>query len=262
MATRRPRPADDDDEPEITDLDAFTESINLLVYADPGTGKTVLSGTMDDGGLIVATEAGTISARRAGSKAKTVRVKTWRQFANLLNALRRTGEYKGYAPKWLAIDTLTELQNVMIAGILEDPPDGKPRTPDTMQIQDYGTAQGRFKRVIHALNDLPINVLYTCHAMRDEDEEGEPIILPDLSGKWGTNDSTTASRWTCGTVHSYGYLKVVKKDDKEIRRWMFRRSGPYFGKDRYGVLAPYVDNPSIRDIEARIIASHSPKKEG
>lgn len=249
----------EDDGPDVEELDSFTESINLLVYADPGAGKTVLAGTMGERGLIVSTEAGTISARRMGSKCKTVRVKTWPQFTAVLNALRRTGEYKGFAPDWLAIDTLTELQNIMIQGILADPPDGKPREPDTMQIQDYGTAQGRFKRVIHALNDLPINVLYTCHAMRGEDEEGEPMILPDLSGKWGTQDSTTASRWVAGTVHSYGYLKVVKKEGEEVRRCLFRRSGPYFGKDRYGVLAPYVESPDIKAIEARILETHTPE---
>lgn len=249
------------DMPEVTDLDALTESINLLAYGDPGVGKTVLASTMGEGGLIIATEAGTISGRRAGSKSKTVRIKEYRQFAAVLNSLRKDGTYGGFKPDWIAIDTLTELQHVLIAGILADPPDGKPRQPDTMQIQDYGTAQGRFKRVVHALNDLPIHVLYLCHAMRVEDEEGEPITLPDLSGKWGTNDSTTAARWVAGTVHSYGYLKVVKKEDKDVRRWLFRRSGPYFGKDRYGVLAPYVDSPNIRTIEARILASNTPEGE-
>lgn len=245
--------------PALTDLDSFTESINLGVYADPGVGKTVLAGTSN--GLIIATEPGTISAKRQGSQAKTVRVQEYGQFAYVLNEIRRTGAYEGFAPEWIAIDTLTELQSMVMSGILADPPDGKPRNPDTPQIQDYGTVQGRFKRIVHALNDLPINVLYTAHAMRTEDEEGEPLIMPDLTGKWGTNDPTTASRWFCGTVHSFGYLKVVtKKDEEPIRRWGFRRSGPYLGKDRYGVLTPYVDNPDLKEIAARIRASDTPKE--
>lgn len=250
---------DDLPPPELTDLDSYTESINLAVFADPGVGKTVLGGTSN--GLIIATEAGTISAKRMGSKAKTVRIRDYKQFTAVLNSLRRDGTYGGYAPEWIVVDTITELQSMVMAGILADPPDGKPRNPDTPQIQDYGTVQGRFKRIVHALNDLPINVLYTAHAMRVEDEEGEPLIMPDLTGKWGTSDSTTASRWFCGTVHSFGYLKVVKVEDKLIRRWGFRRSGPYLGKDRYGVLAPYVDSPDLLDIEKRIRASDSPKGE-
>lgn len=246
--------------PPLTDLDSFTESINLLAYGDPGAGKTVLAGTGDEGCLILATEPGTISAKRQGSKAKTVRVQTYPEFAHVLNSLRRTGSYSGFSPEWLCIDTATELQNIVINGIMADPPDGKFRAPDTMQIQDYGTAQTRFKRIIHAINALPMNVLYTTHAMRVEDEEGEPITLPDLTGKWGTNDQTTAARWVAGTVHAYGYLKVVKKDDTDVRRWLFRRQGPYFGKDRYGVLAPYIDNPNLREIEARILASNTPKE--
>lgn len=250
------------DDPEVTDLDSFTESINLNVYADPGAGKTVLTGTGGEKMLIIATEPGTISAKQMGSKAKTVRVRTYRQFATVLNSLRRTGTYKGFRPEWLGVDTLTELQAMMMVDIVENPFDGKPRNPDTPQIQDYGTAQGRFKKVVHALNDLPINVLYTTHTMRTEDEEGEPLLMPAISGKWGTNDPTTASQWFAGTVHSFGYLKVIKKDDKLIRRWGFRRSGAYLGKDRYGVLAPYVDEPNLLEIEARIrAATNTPKGE-
>lgn len=247
--------------PELTELDAYTESINLNVYADPGAGKTVLAGTGGEKMLIIATEPGTISARRMGSKAKTVRVRDYKQFATVLNALKRTGEYGGFKPEWLAVDTLTELQPMIMVDIVADPPDGKPRMPDTPQIQDYGTVAGRFRRVVKALNDLPINVLYTTHAMRTEDEEGEPLIMPDLNGKWGTNDPTTASRWFSGTVHSFGYLKVVKKEDKLIRRWGFQRSGAYLGKDRYGVLAPFVNEPNLLEIAERIRESNTPKGE-
>lgn len=246
--------------PELTELDAYTESINLLVYGDPGVGKTVLAGTMGPKGLIIATEPGTISAHAQGSKSKTVRIREYSQFRTVLNSLRKDGTYAGFAPEWLAIDTLTELQHLIMAGILADPPDNKPRNVDTPQIQDYGTAKGRYKRIIHALNDLPINVLYTCHAMRTEDEDGDALIMPDLNGKWGTNDPTTASRWTCGAVHSYGYLKVCQKDDKVWRRWSFAPSGAQLGKDRYGVLAPHVDNPDLLKIAAKILAGTTPKE--
>lgn len=248
------------DMPPITALVEFTESINLLAYADPGAGKTVLAGTMGPEGLIIATEAGTISAKRMGSESLTQRVTEYPQFAAILNALRK-GKLllptTGKSPRWVAVDTLTELQQMLQRHIAKTAHSESPqRDANILDMRGHQDWQSTFKRIVHAMNDLPQNVLYTCHAMRDEDEEGDPIILPDLSGKNGTNDSTTMSRWVAGTVHAYGYLKVKRNGDEQFRRWMMTRSGPYFGKDRYGVLSPYVDNPNLLEIESRINASN------
>lgn len=237
--------------PPITDLDEFTESINMLVYADPGAGKTVLAGTMPNG-TIIATEPGTISAKRMGSKAKVMRVKEFDEFMAWLRWARRGGVKAG---EWWAVDTLTELQELVRTGILKEAHAANAaRDLDHMAIQDYMTWQIRFKKIVHAMNDLPCNILYTCHSMDSEDEEGERIVLPALSGKNGTSDPTTMAKWVAGTVHAYGYLKVGKKDGQEYRKLMFRRQGPYFAKDRYGVLGT-IDEPNIANIEKLILNS-------
>jgi len=245
---------------EITALDDFTESINFLVYSDPGAGKTVLGGTTN--GLIIALEPGTISAKRMGSTAQTIRCKDYPEFAEVLNDLRRgkvVNPATGERYEWVVIDTLTELQQMMAQNIMRDAHKvSAKRSATVLDMLGHQEWQSLFKRVVHALNDLPENVLFLCHAMRDEDEDGEPMILPDIAGKNGTQDSTTMSRWVCGTMHAYGYLKVKRGDDGEYRRLIMQRSGAYFGKDRYGVLAPWVDNPNMLDITERIL--NPPKK--
>lgn len=251
MASKPPIP--------ITALDAQTESINMLVYGDPGAGKTHLAGTIGERGLIIAVEPGTVSAARSGSKAKVAHPKTAKEFYELLTWLRN-GAAADF--EWIAIDTITELHALIWTGILSDAAGGKEN--DNARIQDYGTIQSRFKRVVRALNDLPCNVLYLAHAMNDEDEEGEPTILPDIPGKNGTNDQTTMSRWVCGTVHLYGYLKVTsrqvegeegaKPKTRTTRRVICKRSGPYFGKDRYNIFGSAIVNPNMAAITAKINA--------
>jgi hypothetical protein len=243
--------------PVISSLDDYTESINMLVYSDPGAGKTVLAGTAPNA-TFLATEPGTISAKRMGSQAKLVKVSDWDEFMSWLRWARRGGVKAG---EWWMPDTLTELQAMCIKGILSDAHSANAsRDLDTPAIQDYMKWQLLFKRVVRAMNDLPCNILYTCHAMDSEDEEGETIVLPSLSGKNGTSDPTTMAKWVAGTVHAYGYLKVKKQEGKEFRRLIFQRSGPYFGKDRYGVLGPYIDNPNMADIEKRILTAPAPVK--
>lgn len=234
----------------ITGLDDFTESTNLLVYADPGAGKTVLGGTSN--GLIIALEPGTISAKRHGSKAKLAQIDTWPDFVEILNRLRN-GSLK---PPWVVIDTLTRLQELCLLGILSERT-GKvaEKMPDEVPaLQDYMIWQSRFKATVNELNGLASNTLFLCHTMNDEDEEGNKVVLPAITGRNGTPDQTTMSRWVAATVHMYGYLAVKSTEEgEEQRRLICRRYGPYFGKDRYGVIPPKgLVNPTIPKIDALI----------
>src|SRR5579885_981648 len=56
MAVKKPK--------AIRSIDEFDEPKNILVYGDPGCGKTPFGASA--GGLMITTEAGTISARRLG----------------------------------------------------------------------------------------------------------------------------------------------------------------------------------------------------
>jgi hypothetical protein len=253
------------DLPPVTDLDEFTEYLCMLAYSDPFVGKTCLAGSGGEKMLIIATEEGTFTARRMGSKAKTVRVRSYKQIGAVVNQLRRTGAYQGFAPEWVAVDTLGGMQELIRTGVLLDPPNKKPRNIDQPELQDYGVMMSRYQRLIKAFkDDVPCHVLFLAHAQHIEDEDGNPLIMPDIQGKWGTNDKSTAARWTMSKVHAYGALRVVKpsKAEDSVRRWQFASAGPYRGKDRYGVLSPYVDNPNLKEIAARIIASNTTTKEG
>ena len=234
---------------KITGLDEFTESTNCLVYADPGAGKTVLGGTSN--GLIIALEPGTISAKRHGSKAKLAQIDNWPDFIDIMRQLRN-GSLR---PPWVVIDTLTRLQELCLLGILSERT-GKvaEKMPDEVPaMQDYMVWQSRFKATVNALNDIKSNTLYLCHTMNDEDDDGNRVVLPMLTGKNGTPDPTTMSRWVCATVHMYGYLAVKATEDSEQRRLICRRFGPYFGKDRYGVIPPRgLIDPTIPKIDALI----------
>lgn len=248
---------------EIQELSEHTESVNALVYGDPGSGKTVLGGTAPEG-LFLAIEPGTVAAARQGSAAMVIDCPDWPTFSAVLNDLRRgnlLNPKTGKRFKWIIVDSLTRLQQKMIEDIMRVAhKENKKRSltvPDMLGHQEW---QSRMKRVVNALNDLPENVLYTAHAMRAEDEEGEPIILPDLVGKNGTQDPTTMSRFVCGTVGLYGYLKVQtdRKTGQPIpdgkRRLIVQRSGPYFGKDRYNVFGGRIDSPNIAEIADAINA--------
>lgn len=238
---------------KIQDLDDFTESVNMLVYGDSGSGKTVLAGTAGKA-LILATEKGVISAKRQGSTAKVWTCEAWEDVEEAYKWLKDNPDH-GFS--WVVVDSLTEFQQHMLRWILNRAVAENPsRDPDIPAIQDHQKWQNMYKRFVRQFNDLPVNMLYTATAFRKSDEEGEDLILPDILGK-----DYGISQWTCASMHIVGYLGLRRRKEtkEEFRRLLTKRTGPYFAKDRYNVLVPYVDEPTMPEIDSRVNNTPKPR---
>lgn len=237
----------------ITSLADYTESINGLIYADSGAGKTVLLGTAERA-LFLATEPGTISASKQGSTADLWPINSHEELMKAHDWLdENPDEYD-----WVNLDGLTNLQEILwresIARGLNINPD---RDPDVLSQQDYLRVQNQIKEVVRKFNDLPQNVLYTAQTMRADDDEDEVLMLPLLSGKKGE-----FAQKICGMVHVVGYLSVVTpREGDPFRRLILNREGKIFAKDRYDCTANgRIDLPSIPKLATRIQASIAESK--
>jgi hypothetical protein len=241
----------------IVSLESWDESINALIVADSGWGKTVLSGTADqrktDGpkALFLATETGTISASRQGSTADVWPIRKWKDLTDAFRWIQAEG-YKEYG--WCLLDSITEMQklsmdNALLTGVMES---RKNADPDVPQIQDHLKNQQQTLNMLRRFNELSINCLYTALPLRLDDANGNPYYLPALDGKQGG-----IAQQAMGYMHVVGHgVKRQLKDanDKAIvvRRVYFQSTGPYRAKDRYGVLGNFMDNATIPHIEELI----------
>lgn len=251
----------------IIDLSEYDESVNFLLYADSGVGKTVFAG---GAGLILGVETGTVSAKRMGSKAKLWPIKTWPDLQRAYAWIRKNPD----AFSWVALDSVTAMQQLALKWILEKEfkasggAEGS-RDIDIPQIQDHQKWQNMFKRFIKGFCDLPVNVLFTALPLHVEDEEGMALVLPDLQGK-----GYQIAQWVCAQMSVVGYMKLIRKktgaeDDKgepitrEVRRVYFQRTAaPHFAKDRYTVLGKFWDDPTLPEIDARIKGEPNPAENG
>lgn len=241
----------------IVDLEDYDESVNMLIIAESGWGKTVLAGTADqrkDGGpkaLFLATETGTISAKRKGSTASLWPIKTWADLQSAFNYLARGGGCEEY--QWVLLDSITEMQKLsMDAALRKAVQENSSRDPDVPAIQDYMKNQQQTLNFLRRFNELPINCLYTALPYRLEDEEGKPYFLPALDGKQGG-----IAQQAMGYMHvvGHGVKRMVKLSDdktKGVRRVFFQSTGPYKAKDRYGVLGRWMDDITIPMIMDKI----------
>lgn len=234
----------------IIDLEEYTESINALVYGPSNAGKTTLAGQLPNN-LILATEQGTVSAARSSTKAKNVKVWEIKKWSDLEEAFVYLRD-EDHPFEWVTIDSLTNMQQMMLREILGVANEKRPTGTDIdiPQIQDYQKWQNMFKRFVTDFNGLPINVLWTAQTMELEDSDGEEIVLPFIQGKKGE-----ISRWVCAQMHlvmHYSKKKRKKEDDAVVRRLLFEEHKGNFAKDRYGIFPRVVvvakDDEQLSDL--------------
>lgn len=257
MATERNRVTAAQFEAGMFDLDGATEFKNILVFGDSGVGKTVLAGTCPGRVLFLAGEPGYISAARQGAKG-TVRI-----IADPATALAAADWLdSGGASKfdWIVVDGLGTMQNKFLLTYAAEAFDANPAKRAHRNLPDrpdYFNAQNFIKSWVSRMIDAPCNVLFTAHAMRPENDEGERVVYPSIQGK-----GYEVSNYICGLMHAVGFMSMRVKKTKEgaeqVRRilWSHTKDAEadttYFAKDQFDALTPFTDNMSMADLVARI----------
>jgi hypothetical protein len=154
----------------------------------------------------------------------------WDEF---IKAYRWIKENPDHGYEWLVIDNAADMQNAMMRGILETAKKANSnRDEDIPAIQDYQKWYLMFKRFVKAINNLPVNTLWTAHAMRKADHDGEDIVLPNILGQ-----DYSIAQFFCGAMQAVGYMDVRAQGKGEdrvaVRRVLWETVGPHFAKDRY-----------------------------
>lgn len=259
--------------PDIGPLAGSIKHWNIMVFADPGAGKTVFSG-QDNKVLFIAPESdGLMSAQTLGSTAERIVIKDW-------ETLKNTYEWFDENPEEcsnynvFAIDSISEMQYLAkdyVLRLTEDEKRRKGQDPDKMQIQDYGIMHELVENMVRGFNDLPVNILWTATAKKVEDADNNEFLVPDLQGK---KDYGIALKMAA-LMTSYGYLRVEvheidcpTPDDPKAKKAVKRRviywedSGTIRGKDRTNALKPFTVNMTLQQMRLAIAGKMIRDSEG
>lgn len=168
--------------------------LNMLVYGQPGAGKTTFAATAPKP-LIIDIEGGCISIM--DTEADIIQAKTIDDIRESINLAVE----KGY--KTVVIDSLTRYSDVLMAEILEndDKSNGQPK------IANWGELIQRIKKMTWFLQDKNINVIFTAHE-KEATEEDSTIKRPNLPGQLASVIP--------GIVDATGYLAINNNGEREL----------------------------------------------
>lgn len=174
----------------------FTDKMNILIYGDPGAGKTHFAGTAQDvpsmanvhvfnidGGIMTLAKRGDIYATNIRS------VNDLEQ--ELYKLINKDPKYDGV--KTVVIDNITELQTIALENLTmreygKRVKKNKDYSIDEVYLEDYGVAGKQLARILRGFRDLPIHVIYIAHR-KDKMRAGTNVLeesKPNLTDKLGT----------------------------------------------------------------------------
>jgi hypothetical protein len=251
MATEKRGMSVSEFERGMFDLDGATEFYNILLYGDSGCGKTVLAGTLPGRVLFLAGEPGYISAARMGAKGKVRLIPDTATATAALSWLEAGGARQF---DWIVPEGIGTMQNKFLLNYAAEAFDANPAKRAHRNLPDkpdYFNAQNFMKSWASRLIDLSCNVLFTSHAMRPEDENGETLVYPGIQGK-----GYEVSNYISGLMHGVWYMATRVVDSggeaRQVRRLLFQHyvdpvnETRYFAKDQTNTLGRFA---TVRDQE-------------
>jgi len=163
-----------------------TEKLNMLIYGEAGVGKTWLAGSASRvpsmrNVLYLDAEAGKATLREHPD-VEILPIRRWQGYVDVYNALKAGG----HSYRTVVLDSLSEIleqckDQVMVEMKLD--PDNEARDEDIPSIREWGKLQVRLLRLIRLYRDLPLNVIFICHAERVQLKTGKHKWMPLLNGK-------------------------------------------------------------------------------
>lgn len=227
----------------ITTVDKASPYKRVLVYGEPGKGKSIFSASAPDP-LILAYPANEVNSLPnhplLKSKAKVVAIKSTKDLEDMYAALRE-GKVPGI--QTVVIDTISEIQKLHLDELLREAHNkDKNRNRWVPYQADYNQNTNFMRKLVLDYLDLPYHIILVSHKKEEKDGETGPVIIgPYLSPK------VTSAIY--GMMDLVGFMYgETDKEGNVVRYMQTVGSRRLMAKTRIGGLSAVITNPTFNDI--------------
>lgn len=240
-------------------------TFNMLIFGDPGVGKTHLAGSADAVPamrkvLYMDVESGSATLKSAWPDVELLELphpdsskSAWGQFIDVYHELKAgSHDYRT-----VVIDTVSELNDHCIDFTAAEARERKPDSfDDVLEIRDWNKVASRMIRMIRLFRDLPMCTIFIAHMKEEKDPKTMKLTKgPLLNGQ--------LFRKVPAVPDIVMYMWVEEVQDKGNRRLLLtQKTSTCIAKAR-GVTMPAVlgedEDVSMSMLHNYIITSQNPK---
>ena len=212
--------------------DESVAHLNLLIYGEPGAGKTWLAGTAMDHAdtspvLFLDVEGGVTTLR----KRKNLDVIQIRSIEQIVKVHDELANRNGGGYSTVVIDSISELQKLDMRTVMLDE-FNRAKNPENIDKdvptqKAWGKSLERLRRIIRGYRDLPVHTIMTTLMNTTTDEQSNVTTYhPALPGKMRSEAP--------GFFDVVGMLRVKEEQNGAVRRRVLQvtATSKVIGKDR------------------------------
>jgi hypothetical protein len=222
--------------------------VSILVYGEPGIGKTSLLRTIpkNERACVLSAESGLLSIRDLVLN-KTVEGFEIESFQEMYEAFDLLSEEKKAKAKfkWIFIDSLSEISQKCYDSYKEL----HPKKKDSFKLwEEY---QASLLKLIKNFRDIEhYNIVFTCLASTARDDDGYRFIHPEINGN--------SLKQKLAAYFDEVFYMTIHEDEEKGKRRIFitepaeSEDGRVTAKDRSGALKP-IEKPDLSAIIGKIL---------